>query len=73
MHRNFCASAKVNSFFLGCFASKWNQNVLTLYFIPAYSSEKLNSVLDSAEGSKDNMGKNKEVQVKQEGKKCVRY
>lgn len=56
MHRKFCTSAKVNLFFLGCFVAKWNQNVLTHYFTPACFSEKLNSELDSAKGSKDNMG-----------------
>ena len=56
MHRKFCTTAEVNSFFLGWFVAKWNQNVLTHYFTPACLSEKLNSVLDSAERSKDNMG-----------------
>lgn len=55
MHRKFCTNAKVNSFFMGWFVAKWNQNVLAYYFTLLYFCKKLNSVLDSAEGSKDNM------------------
>lgn len=68
---NFVPMLRLIHFSWDGFVAKWNQNVLAYYFTPLYFCKKVNSVLDSAEGSKDNMVWNRRYEYSRKEKSAL--